>query len=171
MSMLWRRISLALAVAFGLATSQAPEFAQQYFQRLGGAIDELSAGIAAFDADSRDVGLSRDQGVARLRESDESLARGRGAQVARDEERLARLRRQEEAMRGAAPLAKVRAFLADPDARVARGAYGDFNPALPLAWDGALCAGAGFAGLLTLLRLMGRLFRRREKGLAKAGAK
>jgi len=160
MATLWRRISLALAFAFGLATSQAPEFAQQYFQRLGGAIDELNAEIAAFDADSSGAGLSRDQGVARLRNSDDSLARGRGAQLAQDEERLARLRRQEQAMRGAAPLAKVQAVLADPDARVARGAYADFNPALPLTSDGALCAGAGFAGLLALLRLLAMPFRR-----------
>jgi hypothetical protein len=169
-SMLLKRMSLALSLVFGLVTSQAPEFAQQYFQRLGGAIDELAAEVAAFDADTSAVGLSRDQGVAHLRESSDQLARGRGDQVVRDSERLDRLRRQQEDMRGGAPLSKLRVVLSNPDARVARGAYADFEPALPLTSDGAICAAGGFILLLVALRLIDRPLRRREKGLAKAGA-
>jgi hypothetical protein len=168
--MLWRRTSLALALVFGAAASQAPEFAQQYYQRLGGAIDELAGEVAAFDADSHAIGLSRDQGVAHLRDSGDTLAQGRGERVEQDTVRLESLEQQQQAMRGAAPLSKLRAVLADPDARVAGGAFADYKPGLPLTADGAICAAAGFLGLFGLTRLLALLFRRREKALAKAGA-
>lgn len=161
--MLWRRMSFALALVFGLATSQAPEFAQQYFQRLGGAIDELSAEVAAFDADSRAAGLSRDQGVAHLRGSEDQMARGRGERMAQASARLEHLRAQAEAMRGGAPLQQIRGMLADPDSRVVGGAYQDFRPALPLTADGAICAALGFGGLLTALRLFARTSRPRAR--------
>jgi hypothetical protein len=168
--MLWRRTSLALAFLSGLVTSQAPEFAQQYFQRLGGAIDELSRQVAAFDADSGKVGFSRQQGAAHLRASDDFLTRARGERIVEDETRLDRLKQQQEAMRDAAPLSRVRGALVGADARVATGAWADFKPALPLTADGALCAAAGFVGLLAALRGFARLFRPREKGFAKAAA-
>ncbi|MBV9433737.1 MAG: DUF2937 family protein, partial [Hyphomicrobiales bacterium] len=37
-----RTLSLAIALLAALAFSQLPEFTQQYAQRLGGAIDELT---------------------------------------------------------------------------------------------------------------------------------
>jgi hypothetical protein len=166
--MLWRRTSLALAFVFGAAASQAPEFAQQYYQRLGGAIDELAGELAAFDADSRVLGLSRDQGVAHLRESADSLARGRGDRIEQNTARLESLTQQQQAMRGAAPLSQLAAVLAHADARVARGAFADYKPGLPLTADGAICAAAGFLGILGLLRLLTPRLRR--KTLAKAGA-
>ena len=48
--MILRYFALAVALAAGLVTSQLPEFSQQYRQRLGGAIDELSRILADFDA-------------------------------------------------------------------------------------------------------------------------
>jgi hypothetical protein len=170
MGMLWRRTTFALALAFGLATSQAPEFAQQYFQRLGGAIDELKRQMASFDSDSQGVGFSRAEGVEHLRASGDPLARQRGDRVAEDAGRLADLQRQQQEMRGGAPLTKVWVALTRPDIRVAQGAYQDFEPALPMTAGGALCAAGGFFGALALLRWPGALFRRREKkGLAKPG--
>jgi len=42
-----------------LAGSQIPEFAQQYRQRLGGAIDELNRMIAQFDSEAAGQSLTR----------------------------------------------------------------------------------------------------------------
>ena len=50
--MLARPIALAVALVLGFLLSQAPEFAQQYRQRLGGAVDELARIITQFDEDS-----------------------------------------------------------------------------------------------------------------------
>ena len=39
-----RRLALAIGLVFAIIAAQAPEFAQQYRQRLGGALDELPTG-------------------------------------------------------------------------------------------------------------------------------
>lgn len=45
-----RRVLVFLIIASSAVLfSQAPEFAQQYRQRLGGAIDELTTSIQSFD--------------------------------------------------------------------------------------------------------------------------
>jgi hypothetical protein len=160
MPALWRRTSFALALASGLGLSQAPEFAQQYRQRLGGAIDELSKVVAAFDADSQGQGLSHDAGLTRLGQSEDVFVRQRGERIAQETERLARLRRQSEFFASGAPLASVWGAFLSPDAEIARGALGDFKPAAPLTADGGLCAGFGFLVSLLLLRLGGLPFRR-----------
>jgi Protein of unknown function (DUF2937) len=53
MEMLLRRLALAVGVVCGLIATQAPEFAQQYRQRLAGAVDELSRVVKTFDAEAR----------------------------------------------------------------------------------------------------------------------
>ena len=52
-------LALIVGVVFGGAFSQAPEFAQQYRQRLGGALDELTAIVQRFDQDAARAGLDR----------------------------------------------------------------------------------------------------------------
>ena len=47
------RLAVGIAAAAGaLTASQLPEFAQQYRQRLGGALEELRQVVADFDADA-----------------------------------------------------------------------------------------------------------------------
>ena len=163
MTSLWRRTSLAAALAAGLGFSQAPEFAQQYRQRLGGAIDELQASVSAFDSDSRASGLSHDEGVARLESSADAFVRLRGARVAQETARLARLKRQAADLNGGLPLAKIFTLAVDADQQVARGAFDDFQPALSLTADGAASAAIGFVGVLLALRLLPLPLRRRKK--------
>ena len=52
-----RPISFALSLLGAALATQAPEFAQQYRQRLGGAIDELRGMVAQFDAEASFCGL------------------------------------------------------------------------------------------------------------------
>ena len=52
MDALFRRLSMAIGLLCGLAATQAPEFAQQYRQRLAGAVDELSRIVNQFDAEA-----------------------------------------------------------------------------------------------------------------------
>ena len=58
-----RMIILALGLVFGGVFSQAPEYAQQYRQRLGGAIDELKQVVADFNADAEREGLQTDDAL------------------------------------------------------------------------------------------------------------
>ena len=62
--MLARRLALAIAVLAGLIGSQGPEFAQQYRQRLGGALEELNRIVFDFDDEVRRQNLTRADGLA-----------------------------------------------------------------------------------------------------------
>ncbi|MEE7476960.1 hypothetical protein MHIMP23_11645 [Methylobacterium hispanicum] len=75
----FRTLGLALGLLGGGVAAQAPEFAQQYAQRLGGAVDELRREVASLDADARATGNTRDGAVDRMRGNPDELVARRGA--------------------------------------------------------------------------------------------
>lgn len=164
-------ISRTLAIAGGLAaaisTSQLPEYAQQYRQRLGGAIDELGRVIAEFDADSARHGMSREQGIARLDTSADPFVKDRGARVREDSARLGRLRKQLADFEAAGPFVRMAVLARDFDPGVAARAWDDFEPATPVTTEGAAMAGGGFAAGFVLVRLLAWPWRQR-RGLLRA---
>ena len=83
--MLLRRLAIAIGLLCALLGSQLPEFAQQYRQRLGGALDELNRMIAQFDAEASGQSLTRDQGLDHLKTNDDPLARQRREAAVADE--------------------------------------------------------------------------------------
>ena len=56
--LLLRRLAMAMGLLFALVGTQGPEFAQQYGQRLAGAIDELSRVVATFAVDAASNSLT-----------------------------------------------------------------------------------------------------------------
>ena len=64
--------TLCAALGF-LGFSQAPEFSQQYKQRINGGIAELKPVIEKFDADAKSEGLDREGALEALKASQESL--------------------------------------------------------------------------------------------------
>jgi Protein of unknown function (DUF2937) len=163
---------IARIVAFGLGlvgaglASQGPEFAQQYRQRLGGAIDELTRIVERFDADARAAGESRDTAIARLRQNPDDLAGRQGIAMQGNADRLARLEGHRVAMGEAGPFARVALMARDGDEDVMREAYRDFEPALPVTEEGLVCAALGFAaawGGLLLLAGFARSLRRKPE--------
>ncbi len=69
---------LAGALVGGLTVSQYPEYAQQYHQRLGGAVEELSLVIESFDEDAKSQGLDRQEALARYDASSDTFLVERG---------------------------------------------------------------------------------------------
>ena len=102
-----RRLAFAIAVLAGLIGSQAPEFAQQYRQRLGGALEELNRIVSEFDAEVRRQSLSRAEALKRLEDNSDPLARERGEDMDKAIERAARLNEQIEAVNSAGPLMRL----------------------------------------------------------------
>lgn len=143
--MLFRRFAVAIALLVAALASQAPEFVQQYSQRLGGAIDELKGLVARFDQDTATEGLSRQQGIARLESNADPLAQGRGRDMDATASRLASLERQRDAFAVAGPLSRYTVFAEDFDPQVARGSYASFEPAVPVTPAGLVAAVIGFA--------------------------
>lgn len=160
--MLFRRFAVAIALLTAAVFSQAPEFVQQYAQRLGGAIDELAAAVARFDQESANQSLSRQQGIDRLAANPDPLAQDRGHDMAATVARLDRLQRQREALGNAGPVARYVVMLDSLDGQVAAGTYRDFAPALPVTLAGLLAAATGFAGSWLILHGAAQPFRRRR---------
>src|SRR4051812_31978800 len=69
-----RTLGLAFGLAGGLAASRGPEFAQQYRQRLGGAVDELRRVVERFDADAQGAGHTREGAITQLQGNPDRLA-------------------------------------------------------------------------------------------------
>ena len=162
-SMFARRLALAIAVLAGLIGSQGPEFAQQYRQRLGGALEELNRIVSEFDAEVRRQNLTRAEGLGRLEHNDDPLARERGEDMRKAIERATRLNEQIQAMNSAGPLMRLYVVATNFDPEIARSTLDNYEPAEPLSLAalaaGGLAALWGWAATL----LIAWPFRRRSR--------
>jgi hypothetical protein len=158
-----RRFALAVAVLAGLIGSQWPEFAQQYRQRLGGALEELDRIIAEFDAEVQRQNLSLAEGLGRLEDNADPLARQRGEDMAEAIDRAKRLSEQLQAINSGSPLTRLYVVARDFDPEIAKSALDNYQPAAPLTL-GALAA-AGFAAFWVWVatHLIAWLFRRHSR--------
>ncbi|GLS44511.1 DUF2937 family protein [Methylobacterium brachythecii] len=163
-----RTFGLALGLIGAAIAAQAPEFAQQYAQRLGGAIEELRRQIATLDADAQATGNTRDSAIENLRKNADALVARRGEAVRGDVERFKALDAQKQEIDSASsPLGKTVAVVRNPDMAVARAAYRDYQPAVPTTTDGLVAGLVGFLAawggwriIADLGRGMGRRARR-----------
>lgn len=161
--MILRRLAFAVSLLLGALASQLPEFAQQYRQRLGGAIDELQRIVAQFDRDAASQSLDREAALNRLQGNADPLAAKRATDMRETIARENRLTRQQEAMRDAGSFGRLAVFARDFDAGIAHRAWGDFEPALPATLEGVVIGVAGFIFGGGLLRLLAAPFGRRRR--------
>ncbi len=101
---------LIVMLLSGTATSQLPEFTQQYRQRLGGAIDALEEILADFNRDAARYGLTSAEAIARQKSSEDPFIRARGDSMLNAEIRLSRLKLQREELETAGPLDRMIIF-------------------------------------------------------------
>lgn len=140
-----RLLALSLGLCAGLTASQAPEYAQQYRQRLGGAIDELRLVVSRFDTTTEAYRLQSD---------------GRAGLRTEFADRLGRLERQRADFAVAGPFERLLVLVREADPAIARAAYLDYEPAWPATSEGIVTGGVGFvAGWGALLILFGSLGR------------
>lgn len=163
--MILRGLSLAGGLAGALATSQFPEYSQQYLQRLGGAVDALSVVVADFDASAAAADLTRGEALAQMQGT--AFLESRHSDMSRTFERHERLQDDLNAMQGAGPFMRAYHAARLTDGQIAQAAWAAYQPAMPLNFAGLIFAGFGFVvGLLilgTLLRLFAWPFRRRPR--------
>jgi hypothetical protein len=155
-----RTMAAALGLVGGVVASQGPEFAQQYRQRLGGAIDELRRVVQRFEADAGANGHNREGAVDRLKTNPDNLVSRQGDAMRANIERLERLERQRQAFVEAGPFQRLVVLTRDADLDLMRAAYQDFEPAVPATQEGVVAAGAGALGGWSLTLLIGAFFRR-----------
>lgn len=157
MALAGRLIVIILAGAGGLTVSQAPEFAQQYRQRLGGAVDELREVVAGFDADARRSAMSRDEALASLGSSGTQFVRDHGRSVGLTIVRYEKLSDQQARLLDAPPLMRPIVVLSAPDETILRGAWSDYEPAVPVTNAGLVWAGLGFVLTWGIISLAGQI--------------
>ena len=143
---------LGLAVAF----SQFPEYAQQYEQRLGGAVNELRIIVADFDSDARRFGLSREQALQHYAVSGDNFLVMRGTSMARTLARYNELNADLTDLQNAGPLQRL-AHLDDYfDNEIGAQALAGYKPAVPVTAEGFMWAIGGFLlGYLLVRALLG----------------
>lgn len=167
MTWLRRIVVLLVGVTGSLVASQAPEFAQQYRQRLGGALDELRQIVADFDADAAKNGLTRDTALATYGRSGEPFLRDRGVRMADVIRRFEALSAQKAALEAAPLVMRPIVVLRSPDPRVLAGARADFEPGVPVTAAGFVWAAIGFVlfelAAWAVVRLLALPFSRRRR--------
>ena len=161
-----RWLSLAFALTSAALTSQLPEFAQQYRQRLGGALDELNRVLAEFDLDAKTSNMTRAQAIARLRGDADAFIKQRGNRIADTDLRAARLAFQQKNFETAGAFSRALVMARDYDAGLAARAWQDFRPAAPLTIEGFVYGAIGFFCGLGLWNLAGWPIGRRRRRLA-----
>jgi hypothetical protein len=169
-------IGKVLAVVAGMTgaagVSQFPEYSQQYTQRLAGAVDELQRIVDGFDQDADALGLSREAALVSLAQGGD-VGVARAERVAQTIARHQRLSGDLGALRQAGPF--MRAYQAGrfSDGDIARAAWRDFRPAVPVSFEGFVFSAVGFVcGLIMMWAIWATLrlpFRMRSRKRADLG--
>lgn len=162
MPVMLRRLALVFGVFAGTCASQIPEYAQQYRQRLGGALDELTRIMADFDAQARSQGLSEPAAIERMKKNPDELVQRQGESVQDNVIRRDRLAAQDAAFARAGPFGRLGLLARDFDPAIARGAWSRYEPAVPVTTEGFAAGGIGALAGYALWRALALPFRRRR---------
>jgi len=163
-----RSVALLGGVVLAFMASQFPEYAQQYTQRLGGAVDELRSITARFDAQATAAGLTRDQAIAHYAASPDSFLKEQGGSMTKTFARYQQLTTLLAEVRGDGPIDRLRHLPDYFDTDIGARTLDDFKPAVPATEEGLLYALVGLivgyaltSALWSLLMLPFRLLFRR----------
>ena len=159
-------LSILCGAAVAVGLSQFPEYAQQYVQRLGGAVDELRIITQEFDDEAKAGGLTREQALYRFEDSKDNFLVGRGLSMEHTFERYADLSATLQRVENAGPVERLQLLPDFVDTEIGARALDNFRPAVPVTPEGILWGGAGLIlgyGLFSALYSFVTLpFRRRR---------
>jgi hypothetical protein len=161
-----RRIVAGIGgLGLAVALSQFPEYAQQYTQRLGGAVDELRVITEDFDRAAVAGGLDRVTALQRYNASNDDFLAGRGTSMTATFERYEQLSATLARIEGAGPAERFQSLPAYLDTDIGQRTLENYRPAIPVTMEGILYAGGGFIlGYLilsALWRFLAMPFRKR----------
>ena len=162
-----RAVASVAGLALALILSQFPEYAQQYTQRLGGAVDELRVITEDFDRAAAEGGLDRAQALARFNASNDDFLAGRGVSMTATFQRFEQLSTALAQIEDADAVERFQSLPAYLDSDIGRRTLESYQPAVPATIEGVLYAGGGFVlGYLILSglwRFCALPFRRRRR--------
>lgn len=142
--MLSRVLIIVVGLAAGAAAAQAPEFIQQYTQRLGGWRDAYAQQLADLDKRAKDAGLNREDYIAALQRSGDQNAVREGKYLALLPGYTAALQKAYKELSAAAPWMRTLVFAGHYNNELARRVWRDYKPAVPTNLEGAAYGAVGF---------------------------
>ncbi len=146
-------VDRVLCVAGAVLLSQAPEFMQQYFQRLGGHLDEARRQLAQFRHTAEMSGLTLDQLIHQTAiNSDSAVAKLSGV-MTDAVARVNSLQAAYDALDTASLWTRPTVFLQHLDSGIARATWAAFKPAVPTTLEGLAYALVGMFLLLGIYSL------------------
>ena len=131
-------------LGLALVLSQFPEYAQQYTQRLGGAVDELRVITEDFDRAAAEGGLDRATALGRYEASNDDFLAGRGSSMTSTFQRYDQLRGTLARIQNADAIERLQSLPAYLDTDIGRRTLESYKPAVPVTMEGILYAGGGF---------------------------
>lgn len=137
-----RIVKIVGGLLCGAALSQFPEYSQQYVQRMGGALDELSTVVLDFDNSAKASGYSRSQALAVLTGTE--FLDARQDDMTRTFKRFDTLSEDYSRLQYANSFSRLAYVARMRDNDVRKGTSKDFKPGVPLTFDGAGFIGLGF---------------------------
>ena len=161
-----RMIAGVGGLGLALVLSQFPEYAQQYTQRLGGAVDDLRVITEDFDRAAAEGGLDRATALGRYEASNDDFLAGRGSSMTATFQRYDQLSTTLARIQNADAIERLQSLPAYLDTDIGRRTLESYKPAVPVTMEGILYAGGGFIlGYLVLSglwRFLALPFRRRR---------
>lgn len=146
-----RMIASIAGLGLAVVLSQFPEYAQQYAQRLGGAVDELRVITEEFDRAAEAGGLDRVEALERYNASNDEFLAGRGTSMTATFQRFEQLSATLRQIEGAGAIERLQSLPAYLDSDIGQRTLAAYKPAVPVTIEGVLYAGFGFiAGYLVL---------------------
>jgi hypothetical protein len=166
-------IDRILCVAGAVLFSQAPEFMQQYLQRLGGHLDEARRQLALFERTAAESGLPLREFIQRTAASAEPSVAKLASVITESSERVSTLQAAHDALLHASLWERPFVFLRHLDVSIAKATAIIYRPAVPTTAEGLLYALVGMLLLLALYhlalkRLVASLGRSRQPARAAA---
>ena len=159
------------AVMGALACAQFPQYVAQYIQRLGGHVDEAARNMEKYQEIAKDVGKSLYQYSQHLLNSQDPAVFKTGQKIAADLERYNQLAAALKDLQDAPAYKKFFVFIQHVDFGIARGAWENFTPGLPVTLEGAAYAAVGIViGMILyfcvrrlIILLVKKIARRKQK--------
>ncbi len=142
-----------LCVAGAVTLAQAPEFFQQYLQRVGGHLDEARRQLARYEQVARETGVTLQGLIDTAREQTAAPVVKLGDVIAETQARVADLEAAEIALRTATDWERPFVFLRVLDASIAARTWEVFKPAVPVTLEGMAYALAGMILALAVYHL------------------
>lgn len=141
-------VDRVLCVVGAVLFSQAPEFMQQYLQRLGGHLDEARRQLAQFRATAEQAGLTLDRLIGQTAANPDPVVAKLGGVMTEALVRADHLQAAQDALLHATLWTRPFVFLRHLDLSIAHGTWRMFRPAVPTTLEGLAYA---LVGMLVLL--------------------